>query len=66
VLSTIDDTFTFDLGEYELFKIELPGYATSFNFKNLEFTGTKQGDFSVVPGDDVAVIVKKIENILPW
>lgn len=65
-LDPIDETFTYKIGEYQLFKIEVPGYQTSFSLKTMEFSGGVNGNYRFVEGKDVALIVRKVEKVLPW
>lgn len=65
-LDAIDGEFSHKIGKHKLFKIEVPGYKTSFDMKSLSFSGGVNGNFKVVAGEDTEVIIQKIEKYLPW
>lgn len=65
-LDPIDAFFTHKLGKYELLQLQVPGYETSFSMQSLSFTHGPKGDFKIEPGKDVAPMIQKFEQYLPW
>ena len=65
-LDTIDNEFSHKIGKHKIFKIEVPGYKTAFDMKAMKFSGGVDGNFKVLPADDVALLIQKIDHYLPW
>ncbi len=54
------------LGNWQLFRIVIPGYMLTFNMRHGKFSGQKEGDFSLMAGADVIALQNRIKAMLPW